>query len=124
MKKYKRLEANQIVYFLRATDKQEASQKNPLHYGDYWRFFKSLKQLDNLLKSQQLYVAQNSKDNQYIIIGQGNIEELELNYKQLTDEYNSKEMYFKAKELFDNDYAPSSKILYSGPFKDNLKVKK
>jgi hypothetical protein len=121
IKRYKPLfESNKIIYFIRATDKQEVQSK---HYGDYWRFFKSLKDLSNLIKSNQLYVAQKDKNDQYMIIGQGNIDELELNYSELNDDFDSKEMHFKFKDLFDKNYTPSSKVLYAGKIDYDLKLK-
>lgn len=121
MKRYIPLfEANNTIYFIRATDKAEVQSK---HYGDYWRFFKSLKDLSNLIKSNQLYVAQKDKDDQYMIVGQGDTNELELDYSELNDDFDSKEMHFKFKDLFDKDYTPSTKVLYTGKIDYNLKLK-
>ena len=122
MNRYKQLfESPSDIYFLRATDMHEVHSG---HFGDYWRFFKDLKDLNNLIKSNELYVAKYDTNNRGLIIGKGNINELELSYNQLNDEFHSKEIHFPLKDLFDKDYAPSSKILYVGKLIENPRLKR
>ena len=122
MNRYKQLfESPSDIYFLRATDMHEVQSG---HFGNYWRFFKDLKDLNNLIKSNELYVAKYDTNNRGLIIGKGNINELELSYNQLNDEFHSKEIHFPLKDLFDKDYAPSSKILYVGKLIENPRLKR
>lgn len=97
------------LFFIRATTKDEILKKK-IKLGDYWRFVEKKNKLKEAIESNVGYILNKMP---YIIIGKGKYDELELE-KGVSKTSHAGEMYYSAKELFSNEYNPSSKILYKG----------
>lgn len=107
------------IYFIRATTKEEVDAyvtggENAL--GHYWRF---VGRKSDLPWTIQANATGYGGSNPHIIIGKGNLKELELEKVDL--KINEGEMAFPSKDLFHKQLSPSSKVLWVGKVSDLFK---